>query len=70
MGGVGSTGGESREVVGGGGEGRDKIGVVLWAFRHEDRLQVLKRAGLSSEIWEHGFSRSFGHPIHALQKAA
>lgn len=65
-----STIGASPEVLGSAGEGRDKISVGLWPFRPEDRLQVLKRAGLSSEISEHWFSRSFGHPIHALQKAA
>ena len=65
-----STIGASPEVLGSPGEGRDKISVGLWPFRPEDRLQVLQRAGLSSGISEHLFSRSFGHPIHALQKAA
>ncbi len=62
--------GASPEVLGSAGEGRDKISVGLWPFRPQDRIQVLKRAGLSSEISEHWFSRSFGHAIHAVRKAA
>ncbi|MDX8347025.1 acyl-homoserine-lactone synthase [Cognatiyoonia sp. IB215446] len=62
--------GASPEVLGSSGEGRDKISVGLWPYRPEDRIRVLKRAGLSSEISEHWFSRSFGHPIRDMQKVA
>lgn len=60
--------GASPEVLGSSGSGRDKISVGLWPFRPQDRLRVLKRAGLSSEISEHWFSRSFGHPIREVQE--
>lgn len=62
--------GASPEVLGSSGEGRDKISVGLWSFRPEDRRRVLKRAGLSPEISEHWFERSFGHPIMRMQKVA
>lgn len=62
--------GASPEVLGSAGEGREKISVGLWPFRAEDRLRVLKRAGLSSEISEHWFSRSFGRHIHDIPLAA
>ncbi len=62
--------GASPEVLGSSGEGRDKISVGLWPFRPEDRLKVLRRAGLSSEISEHWFNRSFGRQIQEFQQAA
>ncbi|WP_341366998.1 acyl-homoserine-lactone synthase [Yoonia sp. BS5-3] len=62
--------GASPEVLGSAGEGRDKISVGLWPFRPEDRIKVLKRAGLSSEISEHWFARSFGHAVSEVRKAA
>ena len=62
--------GASPEVLGSMGEGRDKISVGLWPFRPADRLKVLRRAGLSSEISEHWFERSFGYPVHEVAKAA
>jgi len=55
--------GAAPEVLGSTGSGRDKISVGLWAFRNEDRQKVLRRAGLSSEISEHWFNRSFGKTI-------
>uniref|UniRef100_UPI004048EA33 acyl-homoserine-lactone synthase n=1 Tax=Yoonia sp. TaxID=2212373 RepID=UPI004048EA33 len=55
--------GAAPEVLGSMGEGRDKISVGLWAFRPEDRLKVLRRAGVSSDLSEHWFARSFGFPI-------
>ena len=61
--------GAAPEVLGSKGEGRDKISVGLWSFRPEDRIKVLRRAGLSSEISEAWFNRSFGHPIE-LENAA
>lgn len=57
--------GAAPEVLGSTGEGRDKISVGLWSFRPEDRFKVLRRAGLSSQISEAWFNRSFGHPIGA-----
>ena len=62
--------GASPDVLGSSGEGRDKISVGLWAYRPEDRLKVLRRAGLSSEISEHWFARSFGRAVQELQQAA
>ncbi len=55
--------GASPRILGASGEGRDRISVGLWKFRLEDRAKVLRRAGLSSQISEHWFERSFGHPI-------
>jgi acyl homoserine lactone synthase len=55
--------GASPEVLGSSGEGRDKISVGLWEYRAEDRMKVLRRAGLSSEISENWFNRSFGFPV-------
>lgn len=61
--------GAAPEVLGSTGEGREKISVGLWSYREEDRAKVLRRAGLSSEVSQHWFDRSFGMaPI--LQKAA
>ncbi|WP_439153948.1 acyl-homoserine-lactone synthase [Yoonia sp.] len=62
--------GASPEVLGSMGEGRDKISVGLWPFRPEDRVKVLRRAGLSSEISEHWFARSFGRTVQQIEKAA
>ena len=55
--------GASPEVLGSSGTGRDKISVGLWEYDANDRVKVLLRAGLSSEISENWFNRSFGHPI-------
>ena len=53
--------GAAPEVLGSSGTGRDAISVGLWPFREEDRVKVLRRAGVSSELSEHWFQRSFGH---------
>lgn len=55
--------GASPTVLGSTGEGRDRTSIGLWSFRLKDRSAVLRRAGLSSQISEHWFERSFGHPI-------
>ena len=55
--------GASPTVLGQMGEGRDQIKVGLWRFVPTHRGQVLRRAGLSSEISEHWFKRSFGRAI-------
>ena len=62
--------GASPEVLGSSGEGRDKISVGLWPFRPEDRVKVLRKAGLSSEISEHWFNRSFGRSLYEFREAA
>lgn len=61
--------GASPEVLGGQGEGRDRISVGLWPYRPEDRVRVLRRSGLSSQISEHWFDRSFGFPVPAENAA-
>lgn len=58
--------GAAPEVLGSAGEGREKISVGLWEYREEDRAKVLQRAGLSSEISEAWFNRSFGAPIEQI----
>ena len=55
--------GSSPEVLGSSGTGRDQISVGLWAYRPTDRVSVLRRAGLSSEMSEHWFQRSMGRPV-------
>ncbi|MFQ1699517.1 acyl-homoserine-lactone synthase [Loktanella agnita] len=62
--------GASPEVIGSAGEGRDKISVGLWAYRPEDREKVLQRAGISSELSEAWFSRSFGRAVEQAREAA
>lgn len=61
--------GAAPEVLGSSGDGRERISVGLWEYRAEDRLRVLRRAGLSSEISEAWFNRSFGHRIPAQTAA-
>ena len=61
--------GASPVVLGSTGTGREQISVGLWAYSAEDRMKVLRRAGLSSAISEQWFNRSFGHPV-AQRKAA
>ena len=55
--------GAAPEVLGSMGEGREKISVGLWSYRANDRAAVLRRAGVSSDVSEYWFARSFGHPI-------
>ena len=52
--------GAAPEVLGSSGEGRDAIHVGLWPFRPLDRLGVLRRAGVSSDVAELWFRRAFG----------
>lgn len=61
--------GASPEVLGSSGEGRDTISVGLWKFRAEDRVKVLARAGVSSEMSEHWFRRSLGRTINTREAA-
>ncbi len=62
--------GASPEVLGTTGTGRDQISVGLWAYRAEDRVKVLRRAGLSSTISEAWFNRSFGYTVRSKRAAA
>ncbi|MBU2359480.1 MAG: autoinducer synthase [Alphaproteobacteria bacterium] len=57
--------GAAPEVLGTSGTGRDAISVGLWPYRPDDRLRVLRRAGVSSEVSEAWFARSFGQTIAA-----
>ena len=57
--------GAAPEVLGTSGSGRDAISVGLWPYRADDRLRVLRRAGVSSQVSEAWFARSFGHTIAA-----
>ena len=59
--------GAAPEVLGTTGTGRDAISVGLWPYRADDRLRVLRRAGVSSEVSEAWFARSFGHTIAAAR---
>ncbi len=61
--------GASPDVLGSSGTGRDQISVGLWQYRPCDRVNVLRRAGLSSQMSEHWFYRSMGRPV-ILSKAA
>ena len=55
--------GSSPAVLGEAGCGRDAIAVGLWEYDPASRSRVLQRAGLSSDLSEHWFYRSFGHGI-------
>ncbi|SEN05597.1 N-acyl-L-homoserine lactone synthetase [Loktanella fryxellensis] len=58
------------EVLGRTGPGRDAIGVGLWPYRPDDRLRVLRRAGVSSEVSEAWFARAFGPDVTPRPLAA
>jgi N-acyl-L-homoserine lactone synthetase len=55
--------GASPDVLGEAGTGRDAIAVGLWEYDPASRARVLQRAGLSSDLSEHWFQRSFGRSI-------
>lgn len=55
--------GASPTVLGGQGEGRERISVGLWTYAEADRARVLRRAGLSSDLSEAWFERAFGQPV-------
>ena len=61
--------GSSPEVLGSSGTGRDQISVGLWQYRPIDRVSVLRRAGVSSDMSEHWFQRSMGRPVIAPKVA-
>lgn len=63
--------GASPEVLGSAGTGRDRISVGLWAYDPSDRFKVLARAGVSSRLSEHWYSRAFGSkPTKLIGRAA
>lgn len=55
--------GASPDVLGETGTGREAIAVGLWGYDPASRSRVLQRAGLSSDLSEHWFQRSFGRPV-------
>ena len=57
--------GASPVILGQSGQGRDQIAVGLWEYDPASRSRVLRRAGLSSQLSERWFERSFGHTITA-----
>lgn len=61
--------GSSPQVLGSSGTGRDQISVGLWEYRPIDRVSVLRRAGVSSDLSEHWFHRSMGRPVIAAKAA-
>ena len=52
--------GSSPERLGNRGEGRDEISVGLWTFSEAARQKVARRAGVSAELSDLWFRRSFG----------
>lgn len=63
--------GSSPEVLGSHGTGRDKISVGLWRYDPNARRQIFARAGLSSQLSEHWYARSFGEkPEIPIRRAA
>lgn len=62
--------GSSPELVGFEGTGRNKISVGLWEFTSDARARVAQRAGLSPEVSELWFNRSFGGGVQPLAKSA
>lgn len=55
--------GAGPEVLGTAGIGKGAISVGLWSYDATVRQSLLARAGLSSELSEHWFHRSFGHAV-------
>lgn len=62
--------GSSPDILGQQGAGRERISVGLWEFTDEARARVARRAGLSPEISELWFNRSFGGGAGPLAKSA
>ena len=55
--------GASPIIPGQSGTGREQIAVGLWEYDHASRSRVLRRAGLSSDLSERWFERSFGYGV-------
>ncbi len=58
--------GASPDVLGSVGTGLEKISIGLWTFDPVDRMKVLMRAGLSSDVSEHWYARAFGSKPNKL----
>ena len=52
--------GASPEILGGMGQGRDRISVGCWGFTDAARARVAQRAGISPDLSEWWFRRSLG----------
>ena len=52
--------GASPDILGGLGEGRDRISLGLWAYSQEARSGLLRRSGVTEAELEEWFERSFG----------
>lgn len=51
------------DVIGSGGEGRDRISVGLWPISIAARAEISRKAGIAVPVMEHWFDASFpGHP--------
>lgn len=57
------------EVLGTSGTGRQAISVGLWHYDASLRDHLLAKAGLSSEMSEHWFSRAFGNTVELALSA-
>ncbi|MEM7075464.1 MAG: acyl-homoserine-lactone synthase [Pseudomonadota bacterium] len=62
--------GSSPEILGSAGDGKSRISVGLWEFTPEARKHVSHRAGVSPELSETWFYRSFGVPVRQLAETA
>ena len=63
--------GTSPTILGSTGAGKDQISVGLWRYDPADRVRILHRAGLSSDLSEHWFARAFGaRPRKLIAQAA
>jgi acyl homoserine lactone synthase len=62
--------GSSPEILGSEGEGRDRISIGLWEFTDAARRDVAKRAGVTHELSNLWFRRSFGDAQTPFAKSA
>lgn len=62
--------GQSPQILGTQGSGRQAVSIGLWEYAPEARARVLERAGISSALSEAWFNRSFGQPPEALRLTA
>ncbi|MGK7651374.1 acyl-homoserine-lactone synthase [Roseovarius sp. B08] len=62
--------GASPEVLGSVGTGRDRISVGLWEFTDAARAQVARRAGVTPQLSEEWFRRSFGDERQPFAQSA
>lgn len=62
--------GSSPEVLGEGQKFGSRVSVGLWPYTPASRARVLLRAGLSSDLSEHWFARSFGCAVAQAPRVA